>query len=484
MKASEDKPMQNFYSVFLSVIVGMYSSFIFGCAPRISSKGWEALNKGDLEGARELVEDGVKSHSNSKELRDLMLRIGLLSRDWDSAVKSYKEFKRLAYQKEVVAARRLMVAQTIWWGLKEEDVSIRRESAKLAQELGVGGLGEVLKKAVEDEDVLVRAYAYGAMLPENFDGWLGLMKLSHFDDPLIRKAAAQGMGKVVDREYVFDVLLRLSRDEDPEVRAAAVGALSRVSMKNKKLFNSMLEVLRVALKDPAGPVRGEAAYRLARIKARIGFEWSVEMLQDPELAVRLAAFRAMKGKNKNTEALQKVAQGDNMYVAFRAEVALAKRGKLKNCGLALKKGMSAKNWAVRAAAVNAASSMPDCVGARDVVKKGMEDPHVKVKISAARAALNINWARERALQTLNKISRGRGEDAARAAEVLALKKNKLGIERLRELVSGGTPVAKIRALEVLGRLGDGRNSVLDGWAGGPWSVRLAAAKVMWGWWGK
>lgn len=468
---------------FLLVTFGIPLILQLACSPRFTQEGWNALNRGDLDKARKTVQRGVKLHPKARDIWDLKLRIDLLGKDWDSAVKSFMNVRRLAYniEGEKKAARNLIAAQTLWQALTHNDVSVRRAAAETASRLEVKGLEKSLQKAAQDEDMIVRVYAYAAMLPKEFAGWLGLMKMSHSPDPIIRQASAKNMGRVVERDYAFKVLLRLAEDPNPYVRSAALQSLASVSPKNREKFRRAVILLLDNLKDPAGPVRSSAAFNLSRIKLPIKVNWARDTLQDPELSVRLAAFRVLKKEDDIETLLKKLARSDDLYVAFRASVALVKRRILEDCGYAIKKGIGSSDWAVRAASLNAASSMKRCPEGADVTNEGLKDPDPRVRMSAARAAFGINRYRKKGLSVLFEILEESDENAVRAAELLALEKEEKGLKRLEELALEGDIKVRKRAVEVLGRLKQGEDAVLESWAKGPWDVRIAVASVLWNW---
>ncbi len=467
----------------LFATLGFWMVFTPGCSPRFAEQGWNALNRGELDKARKAAQRGVKQHSNSRDIWDLKLRTDLLSKDWDSAVESFKNVRRLARNRtrEKQAARRLLAAQTLWAGLVHEDVSVRRASAKTAARLGADGLQKTLSKVTRDEDRFVRVYAYAAMLPETFEGWLGLMKLSHDLDPLIRQAAVANMARVAERDYAFDVLLRLAEDPNPCVRSAALNSIAAVTPKDRNKYPRALTILLDGLKDPAGRVRSSAAFHLSRKKPGAKVNWAENMLQDPELSVRLAAFRVLEKRDLSKELLKDLARSEDLYVAFRASVSLVRRRILEDCGYAIKRGISSTDWRVRVAALNAASSMRKCSDAADITAEGLKDPDPRVRMAAARAAFKINRYEKEALSVLLEALKGTDKNAVRAAELLALENRKEGLKRLEELPLEGDVNARIRAVEVLGRLKKNEDAVLRSWAEGPWDVRLAVVSVLWNW---
>lgn len=453
----------------------------FGCSGQATSKGWAALRRGDLAGAKRIVRQGLRENPDSEKLLDLKLRVDLLIRDWKAAAATYEKLRPMVYEREELAARRLLVAQSLWGGLKQKEVTLRRSAARAANALGVSGLNVALRKAVEDPDPLVRVYANAALLPQNFDGWLGLMKLSHSPKGEVRRAAAETLEKISDRSYVFKTLTRLAEDPDPQVRSMALRSLASVSQKKRRLFHRALKLLVSALKDPAGPVRAEAASLLARFKGKVRVEWVRETLKDPSLAVRLAALRGLKKEKKTEKELRAVAKGDDLFLALRATVTLSKRGFQEGCGAVLERAMASKDWAVRAAALNAASSMKKCPQAPKAVARGLEDTHPRVRLAAARTALHSGWSKSEAEKVGRGLMKGPGVVAVGAAEVLAKAKVEGAAARLETLAVDALPTPRKRAMVALGRLGKGRKSVLKSWAKGPWPVRLAAARVLWRW---
>lgn len=462
-------------SLFLSV--GATLVLVAGCA-RTAPKGWSALRAGKLSEADRIVQKGLAEDPDSEELWDLRLRIDLIRREWKEAERSFNRFVALISAAERRAAIGLLVAQTVWAALNEKDTTVRRQGAKLARDLRIWGLGGSLEKKLDDPDPLVRAYVAGALFPHRFVGLLHLMELARHPDWRVRNQVALGLAQRPGGDRPFELLGRLASDRHPAVRAGALRAIGRSRREKGERFSEAVEMLVGGLSDPAGQVRAEAASQLARLGRKVGWAWIERSSKDPELAVRLAAVRGGKKRGMPVEEYRKLAEGKDIYVALRASVALFEKGEEEVACRVLSRAWRDPRWSVRAAALNAASSMKNSKSAVALIEKGLSADHPRVRLSAARGALNVGRLEGRAVEVLRKEADGARQVAVAAAHVLARHGKKQGAKRLGELAKSGDIDTRIHALRALGDLRKERDAVLSAWSKGPWFVRLGAAAVL------
>jgi HEAT repeat protein len=473
--------------VLLCCGLGGLGTVAAGCS-KVAPKAWRALRTGKLKKADRMVTRELKRDKRSTELWDLKLRIDLIKRDWASAQKSYAALHKLISANERRAALELLVAQTLWAALKCKQPAVAEKAARLARDLDVSGLEEVLLDLREQGSARMRARVAGALWPGRFEGFLQLMKLSHHLSAAVRAEVAAGLAQKPESPKAFDLLARLVKDGAPRVREAAVDALGAVDPKQKKLFFRAVELLVGVLLDPVGSVRAAAARHLARWGRRVGWKWVKRALSDPDMAVRLSSVRALKKQKVDRAQYLELADAKDVYVALRAAVALAERKNetkgavrkalLEKIAAVLLRAWADKQWNVRAAALNAASSMKGVAQAAALIEKGLADPHRRVRLAAGRAALNRKVQREKAKKVLLALMQKKDAVAASAAHVLARKKAKKAVLRLKKLAVSGTPSGRRTALRALGDVRKGQRAVVAAWAKGPWAIRLAAAAVL------
>ena len=135
----------------------------------------------------------------------------------------------------------------------------------------------------------------------------GLAVASGDASPGVRIAAARGVGAVGDPRGIA-TLTRMHDDEDPLVRAAALGALAQTGCTDDAAGLAVQ-----ALDDPAWEVRQAAATALAESNVSATVDPLITASTDPNLDVRKAAVKALMprlpGRPHVREALLR-AQGD------------------------------------------------------------------------------------------------------------------------------------------------------------------------------
>lgn len=142
-----------------------------------------------------------------------------------------------------------------------------------------------LGAALRDPDERVRREVVLGMV--SLDDLDGLAVASGDASPGVRIAAARGVGAVGDPRGIA-TLTRMHDDEDPLVRAAALGALAQTGCTDDAAGLAVR-----ALDDPSWEVRQAAATALAESNVPATVDPLITASTDPNLDVRKAAVKAL-----------------------------------------------------------------------------------------------------------------------------------------------------------------------------------------------
>lgn len=213
----------------------------------------------------------VYLHADSTALRTLEE----LLRDDDPGV------RRLAAQAlgelELQDAERSLLDAT-----EDEDPEVRVTALDALARLGGSAAAAAARTRLSDPQAAVRREALRVLAAGGLEPDEALLDDS---DTLVRALAAvllHGNAERADR-----VLTRLVRADDPELRAAAMTAIGIAPRPDTEQF------AREGLRDPAWPVRSEAAKALAAIAGDRAIDPLVAALGDGDPRVRLAAAEAL-----------------------------------------------------------------------------------------------------------------------------------------------------------------------------------------------
>ncbi len=117
---------------------------------------------------------------------------------------------------------------------------------------------------------------------------LQLADLLNDKDPVVRRTAAESLGKIGSSSQIERVVQTLS-DPDPRVREAGVVALGRLEVEADGV-----PAIAQALSDTAGPVRAAAARSLGEVGDVSGVaNRLIRLLKDPDSRKRRAAVQAL-----------------------------------------------------------------------------------------------------------------------------------------------------------------------------------------------
>lgn len=207
--------------------------------------------------------------------------------------------------------------------------------------------------------------------------------LNALKDPAgeVRDAAAVALARL-GREDVLDQFLEALRDEDPEVRAYAIGRLGLVGRAGR-------EKILAAVVDVSTAVRAEAAGALGAYGDPACVSAAARALRDPSGRVRRAAARSLarSGGPESTAALRILLDGaPPAEFALVASTALMDRGEDLDLSLPeLTLSQRDPELKLLAVAALAASRRPEALAL--LTKAMREDPEPRVRVKAAEAVI-------------------------------------------------------------------------------------------------
>lgn len=349
--------------------------------------------------------------------------------------------------------------------------TIRGKAAEALGKIGDARAVEPLIQALKGKEYDVREAAAAAL------GMIGdaraveplvqaLKDNSNFCDRVL-KEAAEALGMIGDARAV-EPLVQALKDKHPDVRNAAVKALTKIGKPS-------VELLIHALKDEEPYVRDLAAeYRAT--------DWAMKEIEKSWPDVRNAAAKALTqiGWQPKDE-VEKIWY----FLASRAWDKLVELGKPSVEPLI--QALKDKNWYVRVAAVEALGKIGDARATEPLIQAWMDDEYESSSSSCSR--LPMQWEiSKKAAEALGKI----GEPAVvplihalkyrksdSALEVLKTL-GKISVEPLIQALKDEHRVVRKSAAVVLGEIGDKRvvEPLMQALKDNNYEVREAAAMVL------
>jgi len=187
--------------------------------------------------------------------------------------------KALGLIGDATAVEALMVA------LEDSEPHVCQEAIKALVEIRDPRPVELLISLIKSHNADVRACATGAVV--NFGSMtvpflMQILRLSHFE---ARQAAAEALGLIGDARALAPLLAAL-KDPDSAVRREAIEAIAHIGQAAEEPVLHLLD-------DPDSEVRAAAAKTLGKLRDRRAIERLRSATNDPEMAVRDAAWHAL-----------------------------------------------------------------------------------------------------------------------------------------------------------------------------------------------
>lgn len=311
----------------------------------------------------------------------------LADRDLPGALADYRAW-RTQQGGEDKTALRAMALQVLWSATKAEDPAARRAAIAAAYDLDLAEMAEPVSRLLDDDDDRVRADAAAALVKAHPDAGMVLGESLESPEPEARITALRALADRIGPRAHDDIATHLS-DADGTVRAAACAALARTSSEKTRAAD-VAALGERARSDADGPVRAQALRSLVGLAPAEALTVARGRAQDPYLGVRLAVVHALAAVGEaGRDELTAQARGQDLFVALRAGVAVAKRGDVIPALAAIDRASAAPEWTVRAAAANAMTGVGRATGAWPRLARLGADPEVAVRLAAARAYLAL-----------------------------------------------------------------------------------------------
>lgn len=441
--------------------------------PPEARRAQRLLAAGRVAEAEQLADRELARFPKQPLLWRVKIQAAFARRDPARAVALYREWVALRGAPDRDALR-AMAMSTLWQALRTPSPAIRLRAVQIAERLELEPLADEVMRRMGDDDPAVRAAAAVAVLRAHPDAPRIATDALSSDRAEARAIAVEGIARKVGRRALPDLVPRL-RDPDARVRRAAVRAVAPLAP-----ARVLADILRMARRDPAGPVRAEALRAAADRGAPGIVPAAVAALRDPYLGARLAAVAALarRAGAEATARLRPLVSGGDPLVALRAAAALARRDRDPGAVVAAATAALAQPaWPIRAAALNALPAdggNPAVAAARRAASR---DPEVRVRLAAARALVRLG-ARDDARATLAAVLAGDDDDARIEAAIdLARLGDSRGGPALAALAEAASPLTRRRAVRALRYLGEPSDALAGALADEDAEVRVTAAET-------
>lgn len=356
------------------------------------------IARGEYDEADRIADDGLAHNRRDAELWHIKMRAALGRGDNDRAVDLYGQWTKIHGQDDHVALR-MMAKTVLWQALRAPSAPIQAGAIRLVERLELEDFAQDVAMLIGSESDAVSAAAAVALLRSHPQAPHVATELLHSEDPAVRAIVVTGIGRKVGSLARDDLVATLA-DPAPAVRRAAVGAVAGL-----RDDADTAALLRLARSDPDGQVRAHALRAVATRQPAPDVAFVRAALADEYAGARLAAIELVVRRDDDAAyaLLAEIAAGPDRSLAFRAAVALHRAGKPPVADV-IERGLTATEWTVRAAALNAMADALPRDRALALAGSAIVDPRIEVRLTAARV-----------LRRLGQEARARAEFAAALA---------------------------------------------------------------------
>ncbi len=328
-------------------------------------------------------------------------------------------------------------------GLSDPHPEIRQAAVNGLVKLGQWSL-QAIAKVQEEGPEIARKEAEKAFR-EICEGFR--KDLRENSDRLIRRDMARYIGELRYAKATPDLIDKLQKDADPEVRSACAYALGNIGA--KFAVGPLREVMENRKEEM--PVRLAAAVALGQMGNEQGIKFLIDQLKSSDEKVRAAAVEALRTIGKPaTRLLIEAAQSKDSLQRWGAVAALGETGDPKAVPILLK-ALRDEDENVRAVAAASLGKLRYARAARQLVQ-ALADKSERVQAHAEWALENIG---ERAIPAIMDGAK-RTATKLRAFRLLGRLKAREAVPLLIEGLKDRKPEIRSMAAWALGEIGDRR----------------------------
>ncbi len=328
-------------------------------------------------------------------------------------------------------------------GLSDPHPEIRQAAVNGLVKLGQWSL-QAIAKVQEEGPEIARKEAEKAFR-EICEGFR--KDLRENSDRLIRRDMARYIGELRYAKATPDLIDKLQKDADPEVRSACAYALGNIGA--KFAVGPLQEVMENRKEEM--PVRLAAAVALGQMGNEQGIKFLIDQLKSSDEKVRAAAVEALRTIGKPaTRLLIEAAQSKDSLQRWGAVAALGETGDPKAVPILLK-ALRDEDENVRAVAAASLGKLRYARAARQLVQ-ALADKSERVQAHAEWALENIG---ERAIPAIMDGAK-RTATKLRAFRLLGRLKAREAVPLLIEGLKDRKPEIRSMAAWALGEIGDRR----------------------------
>jgi len=443
-----------------------------GGPPPGARRAQRLLAAGDYGEAERVADAELARFPRQPLLWRVKIQAALGRHDATRAVALYGEWKQLRGAHDTRALR-AMAMTTLWQGLQTPSVKLKIAAIQTAERLDLSPLAEPVAEKMGDDDPAVVAAAAVALLRSHPDAPFVATDALASHSPRARAIAVEGIARKIGKHARAD-LIPLLKDSEARVRRATIAAVAAFATRDD------IETIKVLARgDADGSVRAAALTALTNGDYPGMLEVARASLRDSYLGARLAALRLLdrRGGKAAMDDLIVLATSDDLLVALRAAVALAKRGDEARALPIAQRALASDQWPVRAAALNAIAKLAGKAAALPMVRKATADPAIRVRLAAARALIRLGHDDDARPVLVAALGSADEDDRIQAAIDLVRLEDARGLQALTELARATAPATRIQAVRALLQAVQPTDALVAALADESAEVRLVAADV-------